>query len=50
MRSTRRFNVVELQTYSDAQIEFIASVEDQYDEDLGLSNLTADYADKLAKL
>ena len=48
MRSTKYFDTVQLQSFNDAQVEFIASVEDDY-QDLGLGNLQADYADELAE-
>ncbi|SFK31165.1 hypothetical protein [Cellulomonas sp. KH9] len=49
MRSTKFFNVVELQSYTDAQVEFIASVEGDYtDEDRSLASIKADYPEEMA--
>lgn len=45
IRRTDKFNTVTLQTFTDAQIAFIASVEADYDS---LGDIQADYADELA--
>ena len=49
-RKTRKFDAVTLQSYTDEQIAFIASVEDDYPEPTTLSDITSDYADELADL
>lgn len=48
-RYTENFNTVQLQSYSDAQIAFIATVEHDYRAE-GLAALVADYAEELDKL
>ena len=45
-RYTEKFNTVALQSYSDAQIEFIAIIEADYDS---LGDIQADYADELTE-
>ena len=46
MRYTNKFDSVALQTYTDAQIEFIATVEDSYDS---LGDIQADYEAELTE-
>lgn len=43
MRRTKRFDAVQLQTYTDEEIAIIASVEDDYPQDVTLAELAADY-------
>lgn len=48
-RYTKNFNTVELQGYTDSQVEFIESVEDDY-QGQPLAHLVADYAEELDQL
>lgn len=48
-RYTENFNTVQLQSYTDAQIAFIASVEHDYRHN-SLADLVADYAEELDRL
>lgn len=50
MRSTPKFSTVALQSYSDAQISFIAQHEGEYPDYEGLDSIKADCAAELQAL
>lgn len=50
MTATARFGTVALQTFSDAQVAFITSVEHDLDSLDSLGDVQADYAEELAAL